>query len=133
MNIEQKIEDILIRLERIEKFVFSEEKEFKDIQFKKVDFDLGERAFMNQYVRNISGHECFAWIVAYLTKGEIDKAVNISQITEVWNRGYGILGKKYRSMFATRCKDNGWVDNKDRNKNLYILKKKWKEIMKENE
>ncbi len=133
MNVEQEIKGILVRLEKIEKFIFSGEQDLKDIKTSQIDFDLGERAFINQYVKGLNGQKCFAWIVVYLTKGKIDEVVNITQITRMWGRCSGVLGKKYRSTFATRCKNEGWVDNKENKKNLYVLKKKWKEIFKENE
>ncbi len=88
-----------------------------------VDLRLPVRAFMSRYARGRTGPQAFALLLARLAEGEIGHEVSVESIRSEWNRTRGIVGSEYATMYATRAKDNAWVDSPRRG--VFVLLPDW--------
>lgn len=91
------------------------------------DFSKPARAFMHLHGRNRSGHEAFALLMAWMTKGETGKEVRVEDLRREWDRMRGVLGG-FATIYATRAKDNAWVDSPERG--VFVLLPDWEELLK---
>lgn len=94
-----------------------------------IDFGFPIRPFMKQNAKNMSGPKKFTLLVAYLAKGDNNKQVLLSEITQEWNRmtaGH-LLGLKFNRYFSAAAKDQDWVETKK--KGFYNLRPSWKAIL----
>jgi hypothetical protein len=79
----------------------------------KVNFDLPMRNFIKTYGHGMSGQAKFALVVAFLAAGKFDKVVAGGDVKKYWNTMTALLGP-FNLAYATRAKDQGWVDSKQR-------------------
>jgi hypothetical protein len=91
-----------------------------------VNLSTPVRAFVKQHARDLSGAQKFALLVAYLSKGDGQKEVQMVDVEKQWNRMKPLLGGKFNLAYTTRAKDNGWVDSPKRG--IYIVLPGWKAI-----
>ena len=91
-----------------------------------VNFSTPIRAFVKLHARNLSGPQKFALLVAYLTKGDGEKEIRMTDVENNWNRMKSLLGGKFNVAYTTRAKDNGWVDSPKRG--IYKVLPDWKGI-----
>jgi hypothetical protein len=75
-----------------------------------IDFDLPPRAFMKQRARHASGPKKFVLLLAHMTKGNTTANVQRVDVEKLWNRMTAILSGEFNGAYATRAKENGWVD-----------------------
>jgi hypothetical protein len=92
----------------------------------KLDFTKSERAFVKSYVKGLSGPKKFVLLIAYLTKGQAGKEVQLQDVQQRWNRMTVRLGK-FNRFYTNEAKENGWVDTKK--KGGYVLTASWREIL----
>ena len=93
-----------------------------------ISFAGNPRAFMKRLSSGLSGPQKFTLLLAKLAQGDTSKAINLSEILATWDKMTGILGKA-NSAYATRAKDNGWVDSPKAG--AYVLCDGWAEILPE--
>jgi hypothetical protein len=95
-----------------------------------VNFSLPFRPFIARYVRpSMSGREKFTLVVAFLTKGSVDKEVTLEDVKKQWRTMVSRL-KKFNLAHSNRAKDRGWVDSPKRG--AYVLLAQWQEIFRGN-
>lgn len=92
----------------------------------KLNFAMNPRAFVKAYARNLSGPRKFVLLVAYLTKGALNKEILLSEVKKEWNRMTSRLGT-FNPFYTNEAKENGWVDTKK--KGGYALTASWTEIL----
>jgi hypothetical protein len=91
----------------------------------KLDYGMPIRAFFKKYQAGLSGPKKFALLVAYLSKGNLQKSVPTADLRKNWNRMKGLLGFEFNTFYSTSAKDSDWVNAE---KNSYRLRPSWKEI-----
>lgn len=95
-----------------------------------VRFDMNERAFVKRHVKPLSGGpKKFVLLLAFLTKGDTDKEMELSEIERLWNKTSSktLLGMKFNRFFPTTAKENGWVNSRKRG--FYQLERSWKDVL----
>jgi hypothetical protein len=91
-----------------------------------IDFTLSNRAFAKRHVtKRTSGPRKFVILLAYIAKGSTGSQVQADRITKEWAKVRGPMGGKYQRVFATRAKDEGWIDSP--RQGVFILLPSWKE------
>lgn len=124
----EDLKELIKRVEILEDAVFKIKKvpPAKTEQFdpKELDFTLNERTFVSRYVSDKGGPKRFALLLAYVTKGEIGKEVNVNDIITIWSRmsKKDLLGP-YNRFYPNEAKTKGWVDSKKTG--MYQLTKEW--------
>ena len=93
----------------------------------KPDFDLPTRAFMKRYVGEMGGDARFTLLLASLTKGEVGKAVGLSEISKSWNKMTQRMGGRFNPAYPTRAHENGWIASPKRG--FYSLRSSWTQIL----
>jgi hypothetical protein len=91
-----------------------------------INFATPIRAFVKLHARNLTGAQKFALLVAYLTRGDGQKEIQMTEVENNWNRMKPLLGGKFNLAYTTRAKDNGWVDSPKRG--IYKILPDWKGI-----
>jgi hypothetical protein len=92
----------------------------------KVNFSAPIRAFVKQHGRGLGGPQRFALLVAYLSKGQVQKQVALAEIEQHWNKMKSLLDGELNRAHSTRAKEHGWVDSPARG--VYVLLPDWKGI-----
>jgi hypothetical protein len=135
---ENEIEQIKERLTRLEEAVFGghasaviKKEGIGNQNNGAFDFTLNERAFVKKYIvgsneNRLNGQQTFVLLCSLLTKGKIGVPTNVGDIINLWDKCLGIIGSPFRSIYATRAKDNGWVDTPKDTKATYILRESWR-------
>jgi hypothetical protein len=126
--------EIIIRIEKLEKAVFgvSTQKKLsitaKQVKSENIDFSINIRTFVKKYSTHKSGPKKFTLLLAYFTKGEIDKTVALSEVKKYWGKmsAKSLLGN-FNMFYPVDAKTRGWVDSKEHG--TYHLTKVWKEIL----
>jgi len=90
-----------------------------------LDHSMPIRAFFKKYQAGLSGPKKFTLLVAYLSKGNLQKSVPTADLRKNWNKMKGLLGFEFNTFYSTSAKDSDWVDAE---KNSYRLRPSWKEI-----
>jgi hypothetical protein len=85
------------------------------------DFDLPVRAFVNRYAKPLSGPRKYAVLVARLCGGKIGQTVSPREVEKQWRSMTEPMGGDYNGAYATRAKNEGWIDSPDR-KSIVLLK-----------
>lgn len=124
---------IITRIEKLEKAVFGSSGE-KNITASKgttgrdIDFSLNERAFVKRYVVGKSGPKRFTLLLAYLSKGEVNKNVELGEIKKHWNKmaAKTLLGE-FNMFYPNDAKTRGWIDSKEYGS--YNLTNEWKNVL----
>lgn len=124
---------IITRIEKLEKAVFGSNVK-KNIMASKrtsgqdIDFSLNERAFVKRYAADKSGPKKFTLLLAYLSKGEINKNVELSEIRKYWNKmaTKTLLGK-FNRFYPNNAKTHGWIDSKEYGN--YNLTNEWQNVL----
>jgi hypothetical protein len=89
------------------------------------DLNSGNRAFIKKFVkRKTPGPNKFVILLSWMVKGKTNINIKNDEIKKQWNRVKGLMGGKYQRMYATRAKENGWVDSNK--KGLVHLVSNWK-------
>lgn len=126
------LSNILLRLEKLEKFIYEKETGAKRSKSKvnqfignvNIDFSLPIRPFIKKYCIDMGGPKKFTLLLAYLVNGDQDKICSLASIHKEWNKLKGFLSEFNRS-YTTKAKDKDWVDTK---KDGYFLRPEWKKI-----
>lgn len=129
-----RLDNLESRVETIEKATFGAgtAKKIKKTNgppsIKDIVFSLNERAFVKRYAAGKSGPRKFTILLARLTGGEVDKDINLTEITNHWNRmkAKTLLGD-FNGFYPTEAKTRGWVQSKERS--TYSLTKEWKNAL----
>jgi len=110
---------IIARIEKLEKVVFGPGigkniMVSKKIASQDIDFSLNERAFVKRYVVGKSGPKRFTLLLAYLSKGGVNKNIELSEIKGRWNKmsTKALLGK-FNMFYPNDAKTRGWVNSKE--------------------
>ena len=90
-----------------------------------VNFNLPVRAFIKRYAKGQAGAEKFTLLLAHMTKGKTHAEVTLKDLTKLWGKMQGFLGK-FNGAHSTRARDNGWVDSPKFG--TYILLQDWKQM-----
>ncbi|MFA7677720.1 MAG: hypothetical protein WCY34_06095 [Candidatus Omnitrophota bacterium] len=128
----ENINEIINRIEKLEKAVFGDGKKTKKMLSKTyapdIDFSINERNFVKKYAVDKSGPKKFTLLLAYLVKGEIDKNFELSEIKNRWNKmsAKSMLGK-FNMFYPNDAKTRGWIDSREYGK--YNLTKEWKNVL----
>jgi hypothetical protein len=93
-----------------------------------LDFDVHERAFVKTHGRNLTGPKKVVVLLAYLTKGQVGKEVQLKEIEKHWNKMTALLGGEFNRFNSNSAKERGWVNTKKTG--LYFLRPTWKDIFK---
>jgi len=124
---------IIVRIEKLEKAVFGSGAKKNMIIPKKttgqdIDFSLNERTFVKRYVVGKSGPKRFTLLLAYLSRGEVNKNIELSEIKKHWNKmsAKTLLGK-FNMFYPNDAKTRGWVDSKEYGS--YNLTNEWKNTL----
>ena len=91
-----------------------------------VDFNVNARAFFKQHGSGLSGPKKFVLVLSYITHGSTEQEKTFENISNQWGKAEGLLGGKIQKMYATRAKEQDWIDSPK--KSAYILRPKWSEI-----
>ena len=93
-----------------------------------IDFSKNIRAFMNKYAIKKSGPKKMVLLIAYLSKGEVKKDIEVTSIKKEWGKmkGKKLLGA-FNNFYLNEAKTKGWVDSYSRG--TYCLTKDWKEVL----
>lgn len=128
----EELSKIIARIEKLEKAVFGGRRVKKDKSQHTlpvdIDFSLNERAFIKRYASKKSGPEKFTILLAHLVRGNVDKEIEISEITKHWSKmsAKNLLGK-FNRFYSNDAKTKGWVDSKKRGS--YKLTKEWENAL----
>ena len=97
---------------------------------KNIDFDIPIRAFVKKYSKGLSGPKKFALLVAYFSKGELKKEIQLDEVEKNWNKmkSKQLLGMEFNRNCSIRAKENDWVETKKHG--VYSLRPLWKGIFK---
>lgn len=124
---------IIDRIEKLEKAVFGSGVKKNKISPQKtagvdVDFSLNERAFVKRYAVDKSGPKKFALLLAYFSKGEVNKNIELSELKKHWNKmaAKTLLGK-FNMFYPNDAKTRGWIDSKEYGS--YNLTNEWENVL----
>ena len=93
------------------------------------DFTSQIRHFTNKHAKGMNGQQKFTLVLAYFAKGKPNTEIKLETVRDAWNGMKGLLGK-FNTGYATRAKDNGWVDSPKAG--VYVLLTGWTEILNHN-
>jgi hypothetical protein len=94
-----------------------------------LDWTLPARAFVKRYVSTrMGGAQRFALLLAWITKGDTKDEMSIKDLRSQWAKMKALMGGEYNGAYATRAKENGWVDSQKHG--VYKLRKGWQEALK---
>lgn len=128
------LSSIITRIERLEAEVFGRKQKVKKKQNQTIkvelDFSLNIRAFVKNFAANKSGSKKFTLLLAYLTKGELEKSVKLVDIKREWNKmkAKNLLDGSFNNFYTNDAKMRGWVDSKKYG--TYCLSTNWQEAYK---
>jgi len=93
------------------------------------EIDLGKpvRPFMKNYDR-LSGTRKFVLLLAWVSKGDLEKQVSLSEVVALWSGMKGMLGMDFNRKFSTEAKDKDWVESKKHG--FYNLRPSWGDVLK---
>ncbi len=94
----------------------------------KIDYSKNLKAFVKTYSKNMSGPQKFVLILAYITKGEINKDVKVDLVKKNWSKMMSILKGEFNAAYSTRALENDWVE--PNGQGVYRLKSSWRQIFK---
>jgi len=131
---EQDLGKVIERIEKLEKAVFGDKKITKEWKKRKVvaisdiNFSLNARTFVKRYAIHKSGPKKFTLLLAFLTKGELEKSIGLNEIKKYWNKNKAktLLGK-FNMFYPNEAKTKGWVDTKEYG--TYCLTNEWKDVL----
>jgi len=86
------------------------------------------RAFVKKHSRSLNGAKKFTLLLAYLTKGDGNKTVPLSEIESHWNKmtSKGLLGMKFNRLYTSQARENDWA--RTEKTGAYRLRPSWKTI-----
>lgn len=89
------------------------------------DFNIPFRPFFKKYInKDWSGQKKFTLVLAYSTKGDLNKVEKASEIEKIWNKVKTIMGgDDFQRVFGTRAKEQDWADSPK--KGLFQLRPGW--------
>lgn len=130
----EELSKIIARIEKLEKAAFgaggakTQEQKKKTALIGDINFSLNERAFVKRYASKKSGPGKFTILLAHLVRGNVDKEIEISEITKHWSKmsAKNLLGK-FNRFYSNDAKTKGWVDSKKRGS--YKLTKEWENAL----
>jgi hypothetical protein len=137
MSADDKIVEILKRVERLEQAVFSASGKVTEIRKKgkgrdrassKIIFSISQKTFIHRYAKGLNGPKKFALLVAFLVKGKTGETIEIGGIKKAWNKmtAKNLMGLDYNGRYASDAVTFGWVDSKKYG--TYSLSSSWTEI-----
>ncbi|NCO24923.1 hypothetical protein GW901_00145 [Candidatus Parcubacteria bacterium] len=128
-----KLEKLEERIEKLEKAVFNSKVRedtttLKKTAAKNINFSFNERTFVKRYVVDKSGPKRFTLLLAYLSKGGVNKNIELSEIKKHWNKmtAKTLLGK-FNMFYPNDAKTRGWIDSKEYG--TYNLTNEWKNVL----
>lgn len=95
-----------------------------------LDFDAHERAFIRAHARKLSGPKKFVLLLAYMTKGQTGKEVQVKDIEKHWNKmtSKSLMDGEFNGFYPNRAKEQGWVNTKKQG--VYVLRPSWTQVLK---
>ena len=86
------------------------------------------RAFVKKYKAGLNGSKKFTLLLAYLSKGDISKTVELSEIETHWNKmtSKNLLGMKFNRLYTSEARENDWASTEK--PGIYRLRPTWKVI-----
>lgn len=127
-QITKRIDKLEKSVEELKRIVIGSSKEVKQLtkhETTQISFSINIRAFIRRYAANKSGPRKFVLLLAHIAKGEIEKNIEISEISKHWNKmsAKNLLGK-YNRFYPNEAKTQGWVDSKEYG--TYCLTDEWR-------
>lgn len=100
-------------------------------KYKVIDFSMPIRPFVKKYSKEMSGPKKFTLLLAFLSKGEVSKQIELKEIKKCWNKmtSKSLLGMKFNLFYSGNAKENDWVNTEK--SGSYHLRPSWKEIFNE--
>ena len=94
-----------------------------------LDFTMPLRAFVKKYSGGLNGAKKFTLLLAYLSKGDTSKTVQLSDIEAQWNKmkAKGLLGMKFNRLYSSEARENDWASTETNG--VYRLRPSWKVIL----
>jgi len=137
MKTENTLNDILIRIAKLEDKVFGQSKATSSKQPRianekqppnTLDFSMPIRPFVKRHGVGMSGPKKFALLVAYLAKGDLKKTIQFVEIKKHWNKmtAKSLLGMEFNTFYPASAKENNWVNSEK--SGSYSLRPSWKAI-----
>ena len=95
-----------------------------------LDFDVHERAFVKTHGRTLNGPKRFVLLLAYLTKGQVGKEIQLKEVEKHWNKmtAPSLLAGEFNRFYTNGAKEKGWVNTKKTG--AYFLRASWQDIFK---
>jgi hypothetical protein len=93
-----------------------------------LDFSVPLRAFIRKHSDGMSGAKKFTLVLAYLTKGDLEKEILLTDIEKHWNRmtSKTLLAMKFNRFYSAHARENDWTDIAKQG--AYHLRPSWKSI-----
>lgn len=136
-DLEIEVRSLLQRVEKLERAIFPKNKKkhgsgraslaAKSLASVTLDFSMPIRAFMKKHANRLSGPRKFVLLVAYLTKGDLNKRVSMIEVKKRWSRLTSLLGGEFNGAHSSRARENDWVNTEKAG--LYHLRPGWKAIL----
>lgn len=94
----------------------------------KLDFDSHVRAFVKSHARGLGGSQKFVLLLAYLTKGQVGREVELKAVQKQWNKmtSSSLLGGDFNRFYTNAAKERGWVNSPKQG--FYVLRPSWRDI-----
>ena len=93
-----------------------------------LDFTMSLRAFVKKHSARLNGAKKFTLLLAYLSKGDTSKTVELADIESQWNKmtSKSLLGMKFNRLYTSESRENDWSSTEKAG--LYRLRPSWKAI-----
>lgn len=76
-----------------------------------LQFTLPIRPFMKKFGAGMSGPRRLVLMVAHLAQGKVGASVEINKVQKLWGKMSALMGGRYNPAYASRARDDGWVDS----------------------
>jgi hypothetical protein len=95
-----------------------------------LDFEAHERAFIKAHARTLSGPKKFVLLLAYMTKGQAGKEIQLKDVEKHWNKmtSKSLMDGKFNSFYPNKAKESGWVNTTKQG--VYVLRPSWTQVLK---
>jgi hypothetical protein len=91
-----------------------------------IDFSTPARPFMKSFA-GLSGARKFVLLVAWMSKGDPETQVSLSEVENLWHSMSGMLKATFNRKFTSDAKESDWVQTKK--VGFYNLRPSWKEVL----
>lgn len=93
-----------------------------------IDFSIPLRAFVKRHAAGMNGAKKFVMLLAYLAKGNLDKAIELADLEREWKRmtAKNLLAVKFNRLYSSEARENDWVHTEKAGS--YKLRPSWKSV-----